>query len=166
MPPATLSVVVTAVAVVALAVDGAIVGTDRRASSQSTRWRRTATTTRIGIRMPSCGLMIAATTARIDARSIRPRHSSRSPRSRKTAPNESTWPQIALSNQVTGLIRTTMAAKRAPRRGPPSSRTIEWTSQASATSDRIAGNLIRSPIPPSAFPTMPSSHRTYRYPGV
>ena len=116
----------------------------------------------IGTRMPSCGLTIAATTAKNDARSGRRRHRSRRPSRRKTTPTESTWAQMALSNQVTGLTRNRIAPIRAARREPPSSRTNEWISQATATSATIAGSLIRSPMPPSALPTMPTSHRTYR----
>ena len=75
--------------------------------------------------MPSCGLTIAARTAKNDARSGRPRHRSRKPSSRKITPNESTWPQIALSNQVTGLTRMRIAPINAARREPPSSMTNE-----------------------------------------
>ena len=50
-------------------------------------------------------------------------------------------------------------------RGAPPGATAElederWTSQATATSARIAGILIRSPMPPSQLPTIPTSHRT------
>ena len=54
--------------------------------------RRIVTTATIGTRIASCGLIRAAMTVKIAARSGRSRHSSRRPRSRKTTPNESTWP--------------------------------------------------------------------------
>ena len=71
--------------------------------------------------------MIAAITVRMAARSGRSRHSSRRPSRRKTTPNESTWPQIELSNQVMGLTTTTSAPRRAARRPAPSSRAIDQT---------------------------------------
>ncbi len=114
----------------------------------------------IGTRIPSCGLTMAATTAQNEARSGRRRHRSRTLSSTKITPTASTWPQMALSNQVTGLTRKRAAPMSAARREPPSSRTIEWMSQATTTSETMAGSLIRSPMPPIAFPTTPSSHRT------
>ena len=89
--------------------------------------RRIVTAATIGTRIPSCGLISAATTARIAERSVRPRHSSRMARSRKTVPKLSTWPQITESNQVMGLKMTTAAAIVARRFVTPSSRTIEYT---------------------------------------
>ena len=68
------------------------------------------TTATSGMRIPSCGLMIAAMTVKIAARSGRSRHSSRRPSSRNTTPNESTWPQTTLSNQLIGLRTATNAA--------------------------------------------------------
>ncbi len=85
------------------------------------------TTAAIGTRIPNCGLMIAATVARTVAGIIRPRQSSRTARRRKTVPTESTWPQIELSNQVTGLKRTKAAPISPERLLPPSSRTIDQT---------------------------------------
>ena len=87
--------------------------TSRAASSTSSGGnsaRRIVTTATIGMRIPSCGLMRAAMTVKIAARSGRSRHSSRRPRRRKTTPNESTWPQSTLSNQVTGFMTVTKAA--------------------------------------------------------
>ena len=52
------------------------------------------------------------------------------------------------------------------RSRPPSSRTIDQASQAIPRSARIGGILMRSPTPPTALATAPTSHRTYRYPGV
>ena len=72
--------------------------------------RRIVTSARIGIRIPSCGLISAATTAKTADRSGWSRHSSRSPSSRKTTPTESTWPQTTLSNQLIGLTTATNAA--------------------------------------------------------
>ena len=80
--------------------------------------RRIVTSARIGIRIPSCGLMSAATTAKIADRSGWSRHSSRRPSSRKTTPTESTWPQTTLSNQLIGLTTATNAAARATRSPP------------------------------------------------
>ncbi len=71
-------------------------------AGRSTQWRRMMTTAARGIRMPNCGLMIAAIVVRIAARSDRPRHSSRTARRRTSVPTESTWAQMALSNQVDG----------------------------------------------------------------
>ena len=105
------------------------------------RARRIVTTATRGIRIPSCGLMIVATTARIAARSGRSRHSSRNPSSMKTTPTESTWPQTTLSNQEIGLKTATAAPTNASRRRPPSSRIIEWTSQPIARSARIGTTL-------------------------
>ena len=78
-----------------------------------------------GTRMPSCGLMIAATTVHTAARSGRSRHSSRRPSSMNTTPNESTWPQTTLSNQLIGFTTATNAAASAIRSRPPSSRIID-----------------------------------------
>ena len=61
------------------------------------------------MKIPSWGLMSAASIARTADRSGRSRHSSRRARSRTTTPTESTWPHSALSNHVTGLA-TTMSA--------------------------------------------------------
>ena len=81
----------------------------------------------IGIRIPSWGLISAASAARIAARSGRSRQSSRSPSSRTTTPTESTCPQTTLSNHVTGFTRTISAPIFADRSLPPSSRTIDQT---------------------------------------
>ena len=89
--------------------------------------RRIVTTATIGTRIASCGLISAATTARIADRSLRPRHSSRMASSRNTVPKLSTWPQITESNQVIGLKMTTAPAMVARRSVTPSSRTIEYT---------------------------------------
>ena len=94
--------------------------------------RRIVTTATIGIRIPSCGLISAATTAQIAARSGRSRHSSRRPSRRKTTPTESTWPQTTLSNQLIGLTTATngaeqgqpLAGRRA--RGPSTRRASRW----------------------------------------
>ena len=57
---------------------------------------------------------------------------SRSPSSRKTTPNESTWPQTTLSNQLTGLTTATKAAaEREPvaarrARGPSTRPASRW----------------------------------------
>jgi hypothetical protein len=100
--------------------------------------------------MPSCGLMIAATTVSTAARSGRSRHSSRSPSSRKTTPTASTCPQTTESNQVIGFATTSAPPNTAARRPAPSSRAIAHTTQPSAMSDRMAGTLMRSLIPPIA----------------
>ena len=81
----------------------------------------------IGIRIPSCGLISAASVARIAARSGRSRHSSRSASSSTTTPTESTWPQTTLSNHATGLTMTIRAPIRAARSLPPSSLVIDQT---------------------------------------
>jgi hypothetical protein len=52
--------------------------------------RRIVTSARIGMRIASCGLISAATTAKTAARSGWSRHTSRSPSNRKTTPTEST----------------------------------------------------------------------------
>ena len=91
------------------------------------RARRMVTTATIGTRIASCGLMSAATTARIAERSLRPRHSSRTASSRNTVPKLSTWPQITESNQVIGLKMTTAAAIVARRSVTPRSRAIAYT---------------------------------------
>ena len=131
------------------------------------RARRIVTTTTSGIRIPSCGLMRAAMTAKIADRSGRSRHRSRSPSRRKTTPTESTWPQTTESNQLIGLTTATNAAPSARLRRAPSSSSIDQTSQPMTRSARIAGILISpTPTPPMTWPTMPISHRTYRYPGV
>ena len=114
------------------------------------RARRMVTTARIGMRMPSWGLMSAAMTVKIAARSGRSRQTSRRPSSRKTTPTESTWPQTTLSNQVTGLSTATRAAPSASDRRPPSSRIIDQTSQPIARSARIAGTLIRRSVDAAA----------------
>ncbi len=140
---------------------GASVASSGSETGQSAR--RIVISARIGMRIPSCGLISAATTAKIADRSGWSRHSSRRPSSRKTTPTESTWPQTTLSNQLIGLTTATNAAMRATLRRPPSSRTIDQTSQPMARSARIAGTLIRAtPTPPIACPTSPSTHRTYR----
>ena len=72
----------------------------------------------IGMRIPSCGLMSAASAARIAARSGRSRHSSRRASSSTTTPTESTWPQTTLSNQVTGFTSTISAPIFADRSLP------------------------------------------------
>ncbi len=77
--------------------------------------------------MASCGLISAATTARIAERSLRPRHSSRIASSRNTVPKLSTWPQTTESNQVIGLKITTAAAMLARRSVTPRSRAIRYT---------------------------------------
>ena len=77
--------------------------------------RRIVTTATIGTRIASCGLIRAAMTVQIAARSGWSRHSARRPSSRKTTPKESTWPQRTESNQVTGL-KTTSAAPSEGRR--------------------------------------------------
>ena len=118
------------------------------------------TTATIGTRIASCGLIKAAMTVAMAARSGLSRHSSRIPISRNTTPNESTWPHRTESNHDTGLATTRAAPINPARRLPPSSRTIDQTNQPSATSLRIAGILIRSPMWPVAFPTDPTSHRT------
>ena len=114
--------------------------------------RRIVTTATIGTRIPSCGLMSAAITVQIAARSGWSRQSSRTPSRRKTTPNESTWPQTTESNQLTGLATAITAARSAARRPAPSSLAIDQTSQPIATSAKIAGSLIRSPMPPAAWP--------------
>ncbi len=114
----------------------------------------------MGMRIPNCGLMIAATVVRTVAGTMRPFQSSRTARRRTTVPTESTWPQTALSNQVTGLNRTRPAPRSAARRPPPRSRTIHHTTKAIAPSAMIGGSLIRSPAPPMKLPTIPTSHRT------
>ncbi len=78
----------------------------------------------IGMRIASWGLMSAAVTARIAARSGRSFHSSRTASSRNTVPKLSTWPQITESNHVIGLTITTNAARRARPDVTPRSRTI------------------------------------------
>jgi hypothetical protein len=107
-------------------------------------------------------LISAAMTAKIAARSGRSRHSSRSPSNRKTTPNESTWPQVTESNHETGLTTAITAPIRAARRLAPSSSAIDQTSQPIATSARIGGSLMRSPMLPVAWPARPTSHRTKR----
>ena len=101
----------------------------------------------IGTRIPSCGLVTAAITVKIAARSGRSRHSSRMPSSRKTTPTESTWPQMTLSNQVIGLTTAIAPASSAARGPAPSSRVIDQASQPMATSARMAGSLMRSVAP-------------------
>ena len=96
--------------------------------------------------MPSCGLMSAAITVQMAARSGRSRHSSRSPRSRKTTPNESTWPHVTESNQLIGFATAIAAPTSAARRLAPISIAIDQTSQPIATSARIGGSLIMSPM--------------------
>ena len=123
------------------------------------RARRIVTTATIGTRIASCGLISAATTARIAERSPRPRHSSRTASSRNTVPKLSTWPHTTESNQVIGLKMTTAAASVARRSVTPRSRAIAYTTYPSAMSVRIAGSLIRSPVPPMRLPTMPIGHR-------
>ena len=128
--------------------------------------RRITTNATIGTRIASCGFTSAATTARIAARSGRSFHSSRTASSRNTVPKLSTCPHTTESNQVIGLTRTTIAASRARPTVTPRSSTMRYTTYARTTSVMIAGSLIRSPTPPSVLPTMPTSHRAYRYPGV
>ena len=89
--------------------------------------RRITTTATIGMRMPSWGLMMAASAARNAARSGRSRHSSRSASSSTTTPTESTWPQTTLSNHVIGLNTTIAAPRRAVRSLAPSSFVIDHT---------------------------------------
>jgi hypothetical protein len=120
---------------------------------------RIVTTATSGTRIASCGLISAAITAQMAARSGRSRQSSRSPSSRKTTPNESTWPHVTESNQVTGLMTNSAAPNSAARRLAPSSWAIDQTSQPIATSARIGGILIRSPMPPSACPMTPTMYR-------
>ncbi len=110
--------------------------------------------------MPNWGLMIAATVVRTVALAEWPRQSSRTARSKKRVPKESTWPQTALSNQETGFRTKKAAPTSAPARGAPSSRAMDQTSQPMPTSARIGGSLMRSPIPPIACPTRPTSQRT------
>ncbi len=79
-----------------------------------------------------------------------------------TTPNESTWPQTTLSNQLIGFTTATNAAARASRSRPPSSRTIDHASQPIARSAMIGGTLISSTLtPPTSWPTSPTSHSTY-----
>ena len=106
--------------------------------------------------------MIAAMTVKIAERSGWSRHSARRARSRNTTPKASTWPHTTLSNQLIGLNTATAAPPSASRSRPPSSRIIDQTSQPMARSARIGGTLIRSPMPPTASPMMPTSHSTYR----
>ena len=131
--------------------------------------RRITTIATIGTRIASCGFTSAAMTARIAARSWRPRHSSRIPSSRNTVPKLSTWPQITESNQVIGLITTTAAAISARRRDTPSSSAIDATIQATARSVRMAGSLIRLSTMSCGQPTAnamsrsaPIGHSAYR----
>ena len=128
----------------------------------------------IGTRIPSCGLMTAATVAQSAERSGRSFQSSRTASNRNTTPNESTWPQTTLSNQVIGLKTYSAAATSATRRAPPSSWAIFQSSQPTTRSAMIGGSLSRSrPVQspfiagtewmPTAFsrlPTTPTSHRT------
>ena len=107
--------------------------------------------------------MIAAMTVQIAARSGRSRHSSRRPSSRKTTPNESTWPQTTLSNQVIGLTTATTAAASASR--SPAAELADHRPDEPA--DREVGQDRRdldqvAPTPPQGLPTIPTSHRTYR----
>jgi hypothetical protein len=118
------------------------------------------TTATIGTRIASCGLISAAITAQTAARSGRSRQSSRRPSNRNTTPNESTWPHVTESNQVTGLTTNSAAPKSAARRLAPNSCAIDQTSQPIATSARIGGILIRSPTPPVACPISPTRYRT------
>ena len=130
-------------------------------SGRSTQWRRMMTIAASGMRIPNCGLMIAAIVVRTAARSDRPRHRSRTARRRKSVPTASTWDQTALSNQVIGTNRTTAVATSAFLRDAPSSAARANTARARARSAAMAGSLRRDPIAiPVASLTRPSPHST------
>ena len=139
---------------------------DRRRVPASTGHsaRRMVTTATSGTRMPSCGLMIAAMTVKIAARSglVAPQLA-QAEQQEHDAERVDLAPDDAVEPGDRVERRRRAAASSASRSRPPSSRTIDQTSQpmAEVGQDRRDLDQVADAADGAARPC-PTSHRTYR----